>query len=116
MTPFANSTTLCKIDATLIVIESSKPFANVEALLEALIPLLTPGAPAPPELAIYFKREYDRPRAIQYEIGAGLCFPLRVILSERADGSAHFEYVVFPPHVDAGLEEHIRDVLVDASS
>ena len=82
-----------KIDVTHVVIESTKPFAGVQASLEALIPpiddeisiLLRAGISerlrqkleAGPELAIFLKRDhgalvrlYGEPRqAVQYEIG-----------------------------------------------
>ena len=93
MTAFVPSQTSKKIDVTHVAIESTKPFADVQASLEALIPpidneisiLLRGGISerlrkkleAAPELSIFLKRDhgalvglYGEPRrAVQYEIG-----------------------------------------------
>jgi hypothetical protein len=81
------------IEVEHVVIESAKPFAEVRASLEALIPPIDPEIPAlladgttdrlkqrleaAPELSIFLSRDhggllgiYGRPRrAVQYEIG-----------------------------------------------
>ncbi|MBV8636694.1 MAG: DUF302 domain-containing protein [Candidatus Eremiobacteraeota bacterium] len=90
-----------------MVIESTKPYANVEAFLEALIPEADSGRPLEPsaQLVIFLKREHpDRRRVVQYEIGtllttstavnpaAALYLPTRVVLYEKDDGGSRFEY------------------------
>jgi uncharacterized protein (DUF302 family) len=93
MTPFVQSTTSSKIAVTHVVINSTKPFADVQASLEALIPPIDPEISlllrqgisdnlkqrleASPELAIFDKRDHGallgihglRRQAVQYEIG-----------------------------------------------
>ena len=115
--PFAQSKRSGNIDVTHVVIESTKPFPNVQAFLEALIPpidsetsLLDPLS----KLVIFIKRDHgellglneQRRQAIQYVIGnpiaasdmtrcrpaAWLYLPVRVILYETEDGGACFEY------------------------
>jgi len=91
MMPFVQSTTSNKIEVTHVLIDSTKPFANVQAYLEALIPPIDPEVyplrpgisdlkqrlEALPELVVLAKRDhglllgiYGQPRhAVQYEIG-----------------------------------------------
>ena len=89
MMPFVQSTASNKIEITHVVIDSTKPFANVRALLEALIPpidpeILRPGIgdlkqrlEALPELVLFAERDHglllgiygQQRQAVQYEIG-----------------------------------------------
>ena len=92
---------------THVVLESTKPYINVQAFLEALIPTVDSEEQpeASPQLVIFLKRERSQPRqAVQYEIGtllaaspltnpaAALYIPARVVLYENADGTSRFEY------------------------
>jgi len=113
-----------------IKIESSKPFSEVKAALDELVPPLDPTIPEAlrqgdigrakealqrgPELAIFGSRDHGgllrvaglARRAVQYDIGnpltatrmtqhhlpAALYAPLRVVLYQKEDGRAVFEY------------------------
>ena len=109
MMPFVQTQTLRKLDATHVVIDSTKPFANVEAFLEAVIPPIDSETSArlesSTELVILLKRDHGA-QAVQYEISnplsvsimtrcnpaAALYAPLRVILYENDEGGSRFEY------------------------
>ena len=90
MMPFAQTRTFSKFDATHVIIDSTKPFANVQAFLEAVIP------------DIVLKR--DDGQTVLYEIALAaatltrynpavlLYTPLRVVLYENDDGGSRFEY------------------------
>lgn len=93
------------INVTHVVIESTKPFGNVRAFLEAVMPPIgSQRSEAWPGLVIVLKRDHGA--AVQYEIGhvltefpmggynvaAALYAPLRVVLYEDEAGGSRFEY------------------------
>lgn len=87
--PFIQTRTLRNFEVTHVVIESTKPFANAQAFLEAVFPDI-------------FKR--DDGQTVQYEINlaastltrckaaAALYTPLRVVLYASDTGASRFEY------------------------
>jgi hypothetical protein len=107
MIPFVQKQTFRQLDVTHVAIDSTKPFANVEAFLEAVVPPIEfeHRLEDSPELVIFLKRERGA-QVVQYEIGnpligstvarynqgASLYVPLRVLLYENDNGGSRFEY------------------------
>lgn len=90
MISFVQTRTVTKFDVTHVIIGSTKPFANVQAFLEAVIPDIV--------------RKRDDGQTVLYEIALAavsltrynpavlLYTPLRVVLYENDDGGSRFEY------------------------
>lgn len=57
MMPFAQTQMVRKLEVTHVLVDSTKPFANVQAFLEAVIPSM--------DLAIDSKREWNA-NVVQY--------------------------------------------------
>ena len=112
-----------RINVTHVVIESTKPFANVRAFLEAVMPPIdSQRSEAWPGLVIVLKREHGA--AVQYEIShvhtdfpimrynlaAALYAPLRVVLYENEDGGSRFEYDLPSSLLDQFGDDRITEV------